>query len=79
MEMKVVELNNKDYYVVKEIVLNDILYYILINTKDKTDLQIRKISEENGEIFVLGLDNEKEFYDVMEEYNKKIGEDIYDG
>lgn len=70
MEMKVVELDNKEYYVVKEIKLNNLLYYILINTEDNSDFQIRKIVEENGEILIVGLDDEKEFYSVMGEYNK---------
>ena len=53
MEMKVVELDNKEYYVVKEIKLNNLLYYILINTEDNSDFQIRKIVEENGEILIV--------------------------
>lgn len=74
MEMKVVELDDKEYYVVKEIKYNNKLYYFLINTEDKDDFQIRKVTEENNELFLLGLDDEEEFYNVMEEYNKNIKE-----
>ncbi len=74
MEMKVVELDDKEYYVVKEIKYNNRLYYFLINTEDKDDFQIRKVTEENNELFLLGLDDEEEFYNVMEEYNKNIKE-----
>lgn len=74
MEMKVVELDDKEYYVVKEIKYNNRLYYFLINTEDKDDFQIRRVTEENNELFLLGLDDEEEFYNVMEEYNKNIKE-----
>lgn len=74
MEMKVVELDDKEYYVVKEIKYNNKLYYFLINTEDKDDFQIRRVTEENNELFLLGLDDEEEFYNVMEEYNKNIKE-----
>ena len=60
MEMKVVELDDKEYYVVKEIKYNNRLYYFLINTEDKDDFQIRRGTEENNELFLLGLDDEEE-------------------
>lgn len=49
--------NNKEYFKVTELTINNINYYLLNNIDDKSDFVIRK--EVNDEI--VGLDNEDEF------------------
>ena len=73
MKIETVELDNKDYYVVEKVNNNNNLYYILINTVDNKDMLVRKVIEENGEKYLVGLDSELEFDEVMLLYQKKGG------
>ena len=68
MNMKTVELNNTEYYVVDEIKEKN-LYYILINVNDKKDMQIRKVVELDGEISLVTLDSDEEFDRIINKYN----------
>lgn len=69
MNIEVLDVDGKEYYIVKKINNNGNLYYILVNTMDKNDLIIRKYLKENNEEYIVGLDDEKEYYDVMKKYN----------
>ncbi len=69
MSIETLDIDGKEYYVVEKINNNNNLYYILINTIDKNDLIIRKYLKEENEEYIVGLDNEKEYYDVMKKYN----------
>lgn len=72
MNIETVELENKEYYIIEKISINSNLYYILINVDDKNDLIIRKyVKEEDGE-YLVGLDDEKEYYEVMKNYNEGV-------
>ena len=68
MNIEVLDVDGKEYYIVKKINNNGNLYYILVNTMDKNDLIIRKYLKENNEEYIVGLDDEKEYYDVMKKY-----------
>lgn len=69
MNIEVLDVDGKEYYIVKKINNNGNLYYILVNTMDRNDLIIRKYLKENNEEYIVGLDDEKEYYDVMKKYN----------
>lgn len=69
VEVLVLE-NNCEYYPVKKITLNNILYYVLINTKDPKDICVRKEIIENNETLISQLDSEEELVAVLNEYKK---------
>ncbi len=69
MNIEVLDVDGKEYYIVKKINNNGNLYYILVNTMDRNDLIIRKYLKEDNEEYIVGLDDEKEYYDVMKKYN----------
>ena len=69
MNIEVLDIDGKEYYIVEKINNNGNLYYILVNTMDRNDLIIRKYLKENNEEYIVGLDDEKEYYDVMKKYN----------
>ena len=68
MNIEVLDVDGKEYYIVKKINNNGNLYYILVNTMDRNDLIIRKYLKEDNEEYIVGLDDEKEYYDVMKKY-----------
>lgn len=72
MNMETVILNEKEYYVIEKIIIEEKEYYILINTTDNEDICIRKKIIEKEEEYLVGLESEKEFNLVMEEYKKKV-------
>ncbi len=66
MKVEVVQINNKDYYVLKKFDLEGNTYYFLNNTEEEKDLCFRKKIIENNEEYLVGLDNEEEFNKVMQ-------------
>lgn len=60
-EVKVIDLENGTYAVVDEIVIDNTKYVYLSNENDPLDFCIRKITNENGEEYLIKLDNEEEF------------------
>lgn len=71
MMLKTVLLDEKEYYVIEEIKLDE-EYYILANTIDNLDICIRKKIKENDQEYLVGLSDEKEYNLVMEAYKKKV-------
>lgn len=71
VEVLVLE-NDEKYYPLKEIKLNGILYYVLINVNNPKDICVRKEIEENGEILISMLDDEEELKLVLAEYKKLV-------
>ena len=65
-------LNNKEYLILKEIKINGVVYYILINVKDANDICVRKEIAENGNILMSMLDSEEELRMVLAEYKKAV-------
>lgn len=70
MKLETVLLDNKEYYVIEKIQLNNNEYYILVNTLHNEDFCIRKKAIENDIEFLVGLADELEFNDVMNEYRR---------
>lgn len=71
VEVLVLE-NNEKYYPIKEINLNNTLYYILVNVSNPKDICVRKEIQENGEILISMLDSEEELNLVLVEYKKLV-------
>ncbi|MBR1414023.1 MAG: DUF1292 domain-containing protein [Bacilli bacterium] len=64
------KLDNQDYLITNEIVLDNIKYYLLINLSNPEDIIIRKEVEDNGERYIEPLDNDEEFDKVSVEFYK---------
>lgn len=69
MNLKVIQLDDKEFYVIQVLELDKHNYYILINTEDNSDFRVRKEIIEDNEKVLVGLDSEKEFMAVMEKYD----------
>lgn len=72
MSVETIFINDKEYLPLKEIKLNKITYYILMNIKDNKDICVRKEIEQNGEILISMLDSEEELKTVLSEYKKLV-------
>ena len=67
-EIEVIELEGKEYYLIKKIKVNGFEYYILINTENNKDLIIRRLMKDKEEEFLVKLIDEEEYNSVMEKY-----------
>ena len=72
MSVETIFINDKEYLPLKEIKLNEITYYILMNINDNKDICVRKEIEQNGEILISMLDSEEELKTVLSEYKKLV-------
>lgn len=72
MGVETIFINDKEYLPLKEIKLNEITYYILMNINDNKDICVRKEIEQNGEILISMLDSEEELKTVLSEYKKLV-------
>ena len=61
--------NGLDYIILDEISSDSNTYVYLANTNDENDLCIRKIELDNGEKFLVGLDDDKEFDKALSLYH----------
>jgi len=71
MNIEVVNIDDKNYYVVNELNIENKKYVFLVNEKNNKDIVIRKLKKEDDKEFLIGLDDEKEFDLVMKEYLNK--------
>lgn len=71
VEVLVLE-NNEKYYPLKQIRLNGVLYYVLINVNNAKDICVRKEIEEDGVMLISMLDSEEELRTVLSEYKKLV-------
>ena len=61
-EIDVITLEDgKEYILLKEKLINNVKYFLLVNGNDKDDFVIRKQSEYE----IIGLDDEEEFEKVV--------------
>ena len=73
MEINTVVLeDNIRYFILKEIENEENRYVYLVNVDDAEDFCIRKIKEENGKEFLVGLDSEAEFEKLVLIFAKEI-------
>lgn len=62
--------NGIEYAIVKNEVINNILYTMFANVNDNTDICFRKTITKNGEDYYIGLDDDNE-YDLAVAYFAK--------
>lgn len=76
MNLEYVVLDNQEYIIMERLVINNIKYYILAS-EEKKDVCIRKEIVEQGEKYLVGLDNEEEFNLVCQKFlNKNTKEPV---
>jgi hypothetical protein len=72
IELDTIELeDNITYAIIDKINLNNNEYYYLTNVEDNKQFCIRKKVIENNEEFLIGLDNDSEYNDVLATFIKK--------
>ena len=59
-ELEIIEIDNKEYYVMKEVVRGENVYFYLSNVNDFNDIMIRKSSSKERDL-VTPLENKEEF------------------
>lgn len=59
-ELEIIEIDNKEYYVMKEVVRGENVYFYLSNVNDFNDIMIRKSSSKERDL-VIPLENKEEF------------------
>ncbi len=65
--------DNKEYIIVEELVINNVLYTMFANVNDGSDICFRKtLVLEDGKEYYVGLDDQNEFDLVVLHFNKKI-------
>lgn len=66
-----------EYVIVKDMEIKNIIYTLFANINDPEDICYRKTANaEDGELYYVGLDNEKEFEMVNTIFAKNILEEI---
>lgn len=77
-DVKVITLDNKEYIIADEIIINNIKYVYLTNEQDFLDFSIRKIEVENNEEFIVKLDSDQEFDMAMQAFTNKHKQELDD-
>lgn len=69
--------DNIEYYIIKEIPIDNIIYTLFANINNNTDICFRKTtSDEEGNLYYRGLDDEKEFEKVSNYFAKELLKEI---
>lgn len=72
MEVNVITLENgHDYMIVDAIEINNDKYLFLANEDNDIDMCIRKVILKDGKDYLIKLDNDEEFDEVMTAFNNK--------
>jgi len=76
MEVSVIEIDGKDYFIAKEFVIKGTTYVHLVSETDPLDFMYRKITIEDGEEYLERLDSEQEFELVVAYEQKYVLRDL---
>lgn len=72
IEVNVITLeNNKEYEIIDTIVYNDNKYLILSNEENDYEICVRKVITREDREYIVRLDSENEFNEVMTIFNTK--------
>jgi len=63
--------NGEEYIVIDSIEYNNSKYLVLANEENDLDMAIRKVILENGVEYLVKLDSEDEYSEVMSAFNLK--------
>ena len=66
--------NNKEYFVLEQIIENDSTYLLVLNVDNEYDIKICKKVTINGEDYILDVDNELLLSDLKSRFNELIKE-----
>lgn len=70
MDITTTIINDIEYLILKETLVNGINYLLLVNMNNRNDFVIRKEIENQ----LIGLDNDEEFYKIINAFSNKGGE-----
>lgn len=68
--------NGIEYAIVKNEVINNILYTMFANVNDNTDICFRKTITKDGEDYYIGLDDDNEYDLVVAYFAKNLLKEI---
>lgn len=68
--------NGIEYAIVKNEVINNILYTMFANVNDNTDICFRKTITKNSEDYYIGLDDDNEYDLVVAYFAKNLLKEI---
>ena len=72
-QVEIIDIENKKYMVLNEIVDNGDTYLYLNNIKNPKDFIIQKV-DKNDESYLVNLDNDEEFNRALNLFKNKIDE-----
>lgn len=67
--------DNLEYMIINTIVKNNNKYVFLANVDDEKKLCIRKVISEDGKDYLVKLDSDEEFAEVLTEFNDKYNKE----
>ena len=70
-ELDALKLEGRDFVIVDEIKINDVLYVQLASADDPEEFCIRKVILKNNEEILTGLDSDLEFDMALDAFIKK--------
>ncbi len=70
-EYNAIELEGKEYIIVKEINFNNVTYVYLANSNNPKDFCIRKVINKDNSDVITGLDSDKEFTMALRLFSEK--------
>lgn len=71
IDVEKADIDNITYVEVDKVDIKDVTYVLLVNQDDNKDFCIRKLEAQNGVIYYVGLDDDKEFDLVLMHFTKK--------
>ena len=71
VEVDTITIDNIEYIIVDDIMINGIRYIYLAEDNDPTKFMIRKIKIAEGNELLVNLDSDEEFYDALKVFNQK--------
>ena len=64
--------NDKEYFIIDSVVVDNITYKLFSNVDDEMDIKIRKIINENDELYITGIEDDEEFNKVIIAFEEKL-------
>ena len=63
--------NNKDYFIIDTLINDNNKYLFLVNKEDEEDVVVRKVIKKEDSEYVIKLDNDDEFEEIMYLFKEK--------
>lgn len=76
MNKKIIKLdNNKEYFLVDELIEENTNYLLLINIDNESDIIIAKKSIENNEEYIIEINDNNELSTLKSKFKQKVDND----